>query len=317
MKTLDFKNTDQMPILGLGTWKSANGEVYEAVRTAIKLGYRHIDCAPLYMNEPEIGLAIKDAISDGDVKREDLWITSKLWNNSHGFENVIPAIEKTLANLQLKYLDLWLIHWPVVLAPGISFPRKPSEYRSLDEVPLSDTWKGLEMAVGKGLTRHIGVSNFSLKKLQNLVANCKIKPEVNQVELHPLLQQKALVEYCKKENIVVTAYSPLGSKDRVASLKAKDEADMMENEIIKEIAKSHLCSTAQILLAWHVNNGVSVIPKSVNKTRIEENLKAASIVLSNDDMSKISQLNRHYRYVNGRFWAMPGCPYTYENIWDE
>jgi alcohol dehydrogenase (NADP+) len=317
MKTLEFKNKDRMPVLGLGTWKSASGDVYGAVREAIKMGYRHIDCAPLYMNEPEIGLAIKDAISDGEVTREELWITSKLWNNAHGKENVIPAIKKTLQDLQLDYLDLWLIHWPIALKPGISFPRKPSDYSSLEEIPLSETWKGMEMAVEQGYTRHIGVSNFSLKKLTELVGNCKMKPEVNQVELHPLLQQKQLVAYCRNENIIVTAYSPLGSKDRAASLKAGDEPEMMKNPVIVEISNRHKCTPAQVLLAWHVNRDISVIPKSVNTNRLLENLQAAQIVLTNNDLSEIENLDIHYRYVNGRFWAMPGCPYTYSNIWDE
>jgi len=317
MKTLDFKNKDKMPILGLGTWKSGSGDVYGAVREAIKMGYRHIDCAPLYMNELEIGLAIKDAISDGDVERQDLWITSKLWNNSHGSENVVPAIKKTLKDLQIDYLDLWLIHWPIALKNDISFPKKPSDYLSLEEMPLSDTWKGMEMAVEQGLTRHIGVSNFSLKKVKDLVSNCKIKPEVNQVEMHPLLQQNELVEYCKSQNMILMAYSPLGSKDRASALKAADEPDLMKNELIQDIAEKHNCTPAQILLAWPIMRGISVIPKSVNFDRMQENLKAANIVLTASEMAEIAALDKHYRYVNGKFWAMPGCSYTYENIWDE
>ncbi|MFN8258268.1 MAG: aldo/keto reductase [Bacteroidales bacterium] len=317
MKNLIFKNSDNFPILGLGTWKSAAGDVYGAVREAIKMGYRHIDCAPLYMNEPEIGLAIKDAISDGDVTREELWITSKLWNNAHGKENVVPALKKTLADLQLKYIDLWLIHWPVALKPGISFPRFPSDYRSLEEVPITNTWEGMEMAVEQGLTRHIGVSNFSIKKITEILSKCEIKPEVNQVELHPLLQQKKLVEFCKNEGIVMTAYSPLGSKDRSPSMKSEEEQDMMKNPVIVQIAEKHNCSPAQILLAWHVNNGIAVIPKSVNQQRLLENLKAADVVLLKDDMSAIAELDKNFRFVNGKFWAMPGCPYTYNNLWDE
>ncbi len=296
MKTLEFRNMDKMPILGLGTWKSGSGDVYGAVREAIKMGYRHIDCAPLYMNEPEIGLAIKDSISDGVVDRDELWITSKLWNNSHGSENVVPALKKTLADLQLKYVDLWLIHWPIALKPGISFPKKASDFLSLEEMPLSDT---------------------CLTKLKSLVESSKIKPEVNQVEMHPLLQQKTLVDYCKSQNIKVTAYSPLGSKDRATAFKAPDEEDMMKNQVIVEIAVKHSCTPAQILLAWHVNNGISVIPKSINVDRMLQNYKAANIILTKDDLSEIAKLDKHYRFVNGKFWAMPGCSYTYQNIWDE
>ncbi len=317
MKVIEFKNRDKMPILGLGTWKSGSGDVYGAVREAIKMGYRHIDCAPLYMNEPEIGLAINDAILDGDVERQDLWITSKLWNNAHGSENVVPAIKKTLKDLHLDYLDLWLIHWPIALRTDVSFPKKPSDYLSLEEMPLTETWKGMEMAVELGLARHIGVSNFSLKKLSELVGNCRIKPEVLQVELHPLLQQKELVDYCKNQNIIITAYAPLGSKDRASAMKSTDEPDLMKNEVVKAIAEKHNCTPAQILLAWPIMRGISVIPKSVNFNRMHENLKAAAIVLTADDLAEIAKMDKHYRFVNGKFWAMPGCGYTYENLWDE
>ena len=317
MKTIEFKNRDKMPILGLGTWKSGSGDVFGAVREAIKMGYRHIDCAPLYMNEPEIGMAIKDAISNKEVEREDLWITSKLWNNAHGSEDVIPAIKKTLADLQIKYLDLWLIHWPIALKKGVSFPEKASDYLSLEEMPISETWKGMEMALEQGLTKHIGVSNFSLKKLKLLIENCKIKPEVNQIELHPLLQQKELVDYCRSQHIVVTAYAPLGSKDRAFALKSSDEVDLMKEPIIVEISKKHNCTPAQILLAWHVNKGTSLIPKSINLDRMLENFKAPNITLTPADMAEIAKMDKHYRYINGRFWAMPDTSYTYENLWDE
>lgn len=317
MKYYKFKNNDKMPMLGLGTWKSASGDVYGAVREAIKAGYRHIDCAFIYENEAEIGLALKDAISDGDVTRQELWITSKLWNNRHGKDNVIPALKKTLEDLQLDYLDLYLIHWPVPLKPEVGFPMSPKHYFSLDEMPISETWKGMELAVEQGLTKHIGVSNFSIKKLKDLMANCKLKPEVNQIELQPYLQQNAMLEFCKKENIMLTAYSPLGSKDRAPGMKAKDEPDLLADPVILEIAKGIDAAPAQVLIAWAINRGTSVIPKSVNTARIKQNLQASNIELSTDDMAKISKLDRHYRFVNGRFWAMAGSGYTYENLWDE
>ena len=197
MKFFTFNNGDKIPLLGLGTWKSAPGEVYGAIREAIKAGYRHIDCAFIYDNEAEIGLAIKDAISDKEVTREELWITSKLWSNSHGKDNVIPALKKTLADLQLDYLDLYLIHWPIPLKEDKTFAMSSKHFYSLEERPISATWEGMEMTVEQGLAKHIGVSNFSVKKLTELIANSKIKPEVNQIELHPYLQQTEMLEFCK------------------------------------------------------------------------------------------------------------------------
>ncbi len=317
MKFHTFSNGDQIPLLGLGTWKSTPGDVYGAVREAIKAGYRHIDCAYIYENEAEIGLAIKDAISDGEVKREELWITSKLWNSSHGKDNVIPALKKALADLQLDYLDLYLVHWPIPLKEGVKFPMMASQFYSLEERPIANTWEGMESAIEQDLTKHIGVSNFSVKKLKDLISNSKIKPEVNQIEAHPFLQQKEMLDFCHQENILVTAYSPLGSKDRAAGLKAKDEPDLLGNSLINEIANNHNISPAQVLLAWAVNRGTAVIPKSVNPERIKQNLAAADIVLGEKNMERIDLFDKHYRFINGRFWAVPRSGYTYENLWDE
>lgn len=317
MKYHKFNNGDEIPLLGLGTWKSSPGEVYGAVREAIKAGYRHIDCAAIYENEAEIGLALKDAISDGDVKREELWITSKLWNSGHGKNNVIPALQKTLADLQLDYLDLYLIHWPIPLKEDRKFATLSSHFYSIEERPIENTWEGMEQAIKQGLTRHIGVSNFSSKKLKKLIENATIKPEVNQIELHPYLQQNEMLEFCKKENILLTAYSPLGSKDRAPAFKGKDEPNLLANPTIDEIANNRNISSAQVLLAWAVNRGTAVIPKSVNRKRIQENIAAADIILGEKNMDRIELLDKHFRYINGKFWAIPGSGYTLENLWDE
>lgn len=317
MEYLDFKNGDVMPSLGLGTWKSNPGEVYNAIIEAIKVGYRHIDCAMIYANEAEIGKAINDAIESGLVKREDLWITSKLWCNSHGYENVIPALKSTLSDLQLDYLDLYLVHWPIALKPNIVFPEKGEDMASLLEFPIDETWKGMEEAVSLGLTKHIGVSNFSVKKLKNISLNAKIKPEVNQIELHPLLQQKKMLAFCENENINLTAYSPLGSKDRITEMKALNEPNLFENLVISEIAQKYSCSSAQVLIKWAIQRGTSVIPKSVNPFRIKENFESLDVILSENDMDQISRLDKHFRYVNGGFWALPGSPYTVAGLWDE
>jgi len=317
MKKLEFKNGDTMPILGLGTWKSTPGEVYNAVREAIKIGFRHIDCAFIYMNEKEIGQALADAMNEGDVKREELWITSKLWNNSHAMEAVIPALKKTLADLQLDYLDLYLVHWPFVFKKDKLNAASADDMISLVELPLHETWRGMELAAEAGLTRHIGVSNFSIKKLKDLISKAKIKPEMNQIELHPLLHQNELLRFCKTEEIHVTAYSPLGSPDRSAGLKAENEPNLFEHPIIKDIAAKHGCSPAQIMVAWAMERGTAVIPKSVNAGRIAQNLQSTKIQLSAEDLQKMAHSDRHFRYVTGAFWAFKESGYSVANLWDE
>ncbi|MBK3516746.1 aldo/keto reductase [Carboxylicivirga marina] len=310
-------NGYSMPILGLGTWKSAPGEVYTAVKEAITIGYRHIDCAAIYGNEKEVGNAIKECINEELVRRDELWITSKLWNNMHGETNVIPALRKTLTDLQLDYLDLYLIHWPVAQKKLFVGANKAQHFLSLDEQPIANTWKGMEKAVQEGLTKCIGVSNFSVKKLKDLVAQSSIKPAINQVELHPYFQQDDLVDYCHSNNIHVTAYSPLGSSDRPEGLKAADEPVLLEDQTITNMAQKMGASVAQTILAWDINRGISVIPKSVNATRLRQNLNAVNVELNESDMSIIKSINKNRRYVDGKFWEVPDGPYTVENLWDE
>jgi alcohol dehydrogenase (NADP+) len=314
MKTLTFANGDQMPILGLGTWKSAPGEVYQAVREAIRLGYRHIDCAAIYGNEAEIGSALKDAERAGEVKREQLWITSKLWNNAHS--KVPAAIEQTLKDLQLDYLDLYLIHWPVPMHPDVTFPSKPSDILPPEKQPYALTWRGMEGVARAGRTRHIGLSNFSVKKVSELLPHCEIKPEVDQVELHPFFAQNGLVSYLRGAGIHVTAYSPLGSSDRPAQMKAKDEPSLLKNDVIAAIAKAHGATPAQVLLAWHIARGISVIPKSISPTRLKENLAAADVALTIGELEQIAMLDRGFRYVDGTLWTRPGSPYSLQTLWD-
>jgi alcohol dehydrogenase (NADP+) len=317
MKKLLFENGDLIPTLGLGTWKSKPGEVFDAVIAAITMGYRHIDCAPIYGNEKEIGAAFKKCFDTNIVKREELWVTSKLWNDQHKEEDVIPALKKTLSDLQLNYLDLFLIHWPVVLKKGLYRPDDANGFVSLDEVPIAETWKGMEAAYESGLAKHIGVSNFSIKKLKDLMALSVVKPEMNQIEMHPYLSQPKMVSFCKEHNIHLTAYSPLGSFDRSPKMKANDEPMLMNDLIIAEIAREHNCSSAQVLIAWAIQRGTAVIPKSVNPARMKQNLEATKITLAQSAIERIEKLNRNYRFIDGTFWTVKDGPYTIANLWDE
>ncbi|TQI70586.1 alcohol dehydrogenase (NADP+) [Gramella sp. Hel_I_59] len=315
MKTLKFKNGDHMDAIGLGTWKSEKGEVANAVKIALNNGYKHIDCAATYGNEAEVGEAFAEVFGKGDIKREDVWVTSKLWNNAHKKEDVIPALKQTLKDLQLEYLDLYLIHWPVAFKPDVSFPERAEDFLSLKEVPLIETWKEMIKAKEQGLVKHIGVSNFSIEKLEELMNDTDHAPEMNQVELHPYLQQDKLLEFCSKNGINVTGYSPLGSGDRSDEMKADDEPSLLENPVINKIAKKHGASAGQILIKWSEQRGTAVIPKSTNEGRIKENLQSASYQLDEDDLKEIADLDDHFRYVTGKFFEMEGN--SYENIYND
>ena len=314
MQSLTFNNNEKMPILGLGTWKSEPGEVGKAVQEAIRIGYRHIDCAAIYGNEAEIGKALEEIMQAGLVKRDELWITSKLWNNAHARAEVPIALKKTLADLRLDYLDLYLIHWPVATRPDVVFPKKADDFFSLAEMPLHETWAGMEDCVESGLIKHIGVSNCSIKKIEEL-SSAKIRPEVNQIELHPYLQQEEMLSYCNVNNIYLTAYSPLGSGDRPDGMKAANEPSLIENPVVGKIAQAHGCSAAQVLLRWAIERGTSVIPKSTNPGRLAENLEVANLKLDNQEMAELAKLEMGFRYVNGEFWTMEGSPYTLTELW--
>ena len=315
MKTLKFDNNDTMHAIGVGTWKAKGNKVKQAVKDALYAGDRHIDTAAVYGNETEIGEALAEVLAEGKIDRDDVFITSKLWNDAHKEGQVIPALQQSLDRLQLDYLDLYLIHWPVAFKSGVGFPQKPSDYYSLEEVPIIETWKQMEQVKKNGMARHIGVSNFSDVKLKDLVDKASIKPEMNQVEMHPLLQQDDLVAYCKSENIFLTAYSPLGSGDRSAEMKGDNEPNLLEIPQINEIARKHNASVGQVLIAWHCHRGTAVTPKSTSTEHIEENFKAAKLELDTSDMKTIAGLDECRRFITGEFFEEASKGYT--DIYDE
>lgn len=316
MGTREQRSGPTLPALGLGTWKSEPEAVYGAVRTAIEVGYRHVDCAAIYQNEEEIGRALTDAFDAGDVKREEMWVTSKLWNDSHASEHVQPALETSLQKLRLDYLDLYLIHWPVALRNGIELPRGPEDFLSLSAVPLGSTWAAMLEVSERGLTREVGVSNFSKRKIEQVRDATGRTPAVNQIELHPYLQQNELLTTCKDLGVAVTAYSPLGSPDSAAMLGRKDRILLTQHPTIVKIAEAHEATSGQVLIAWALARETSVIPKSINPERIAENWAARDLALTPGDMNAIATLDNHQRMIDGRFWFV-GETYSPETLWDE
>ena len=248
----------EMPVVGLGTWKSKPGEVKAAVKAAVQAGYRHIDCAFIYKNEDEVGAALTELFDEGTVTREELWITSKLWNDFHAADQVGVACEKTLASLRLTYLDLYLIHWPVVTnCTGDAL--SPS---------IAETWGAMEGLVAAGKAKSIGVSNFSGKKLRDMKAHATIFPAVNQVELHAQWRQDALLAACAELGTHVSAYSPLGSPDSSKMIGHKGQS-VLANPVVASIAQAVGKSPAQVLIRWAVQVRVHAAPAAGHPRRAE------------------------------------------------
>ncbi|KAJ8961890.1 hypothetical protein NQ318_021508 [Aromia moschata] len=285
-----LNNGHQIPIFGLGTWKSKPGEVEQAVKDAIDLGYRHIDCAHVYGNEKEVGAALSAKFKEGVIKRDDIFITSKLWNTYHRPDLVEKNIRITLKDLGLDYLDLYLIHWPLAYKEeGENFPFDANGKIQFSEVDYVDTWKAMEELVRKGLTKSIGVSNFNKRQIERILSIATIKPALNQ-ETHRLLQIEG---HCGD------GVQPLGSPDRPWA--KPGEPQLLDDLKLKELAAKYKKTPAQILLRYQIERGVVTIPKSVTKSRIEQNFTIFDFSLSKDDVAYLDTFD-----CNGRFCPMTG-----------
>ena len=304
--TATLNNGRKIPLIGLGTWKSKPGEIKQATLHALRAGYRHVDCAEYYNNEHEIGEALQTVFSEGVVKREDVFLTSKLWNNHHSKESVRPAVEKILKNLRVSHLDLLLIHWPYTGNVGPTV-----------QPTIRETWQAMEALVSEGLVHSIGVSNFSTKKVADIISYAQVPPSVVQVEIHPYWRQDDLLSFCGERNIHVTAFSPLGSPDSSAMFQRKGPK-LMDDPTLVSIASSLNKSPAQCLIRWGLQHGTSILPKSVNEGRIRSNLDVTSWELPRADYEALCSLSFQQRMVTARYWLNPKGPYKTEGeFWDE
>ncbi len=299
MQTIKLNSGYEVPVLGLGTWQAEPHVVGNAVEVALmQANYRNIDCAAIYGNEKEIGVVFAKVFKT--VKREDVFITSKLWNTNHRPENVEEACKKTLSDLQLKYLDLYLMHW------GLAFDHIGKTNVEgkivLDKVSIKDTWVAMENLVKKGLVHSIGVANFTAAQMNDLLNYAQIKPAMNQIELHPYNSQESLVRYLQQNDIAVTAYSPLG-RQGVKEIKGKR---LFDEDVIKNISLAHNKSRGQILLRWAIQRNTIAIPKSTSPERIKENIDIFDFELTAAEMQQIGSLNKNLRLVDpGESWGFP------------
>ena len=295
-----------MPSVGLGLWKVDPLGVGELVYEAISVGYRHLDSACDYGNEAEVGKGIERVLASNVCHREDLWITSKLWNTFHEPKYVRSAVERTLRDLQVDYLDSYLIHFPISLAyvapetrypPGWFFePDAPNPSMQSIKVPVAETWGAMEELVDAGLVRTIGVCNFGISLLRDLQAVARIQPSSLQVEMHPRLTQEKLLRFCNQENIAVTAFSPLGAPSYVPLGMAKETDSLLINQDILEIADVVQRTPAQVLLRWGVQRGTAVVPKTSQPKRLKENISLFDFSLSEEQMLIIDGLNKNHRF---------------------
>ncbi|KAI4820362.1 hypothetical protein KUCAC02_028346 [Chaenocephalus aceratus] len=294
---LTLSTGQRMPVVGLGTWKSAPGQVKQAVLAALDCGYRHIDCAAAYSNEQEVGGALSLRVGSGKaLRREDVFVTSKLWNTKHDPEDVEEACRTSLAHLGLSYLDLYLIHWPMAFQRGKELmPQRDDGSICYSDTHYRDTWAAMESLVDKGLVKAIGLSNFNARQMDDIISTARHAPVVNQVECHPYLSQADLLSHCRSVAVCVTAYSPLGSGDRPWA--APDDRSLLTDPRLAAIAQRYQKTPAQVVLRWHVQRGVVCIPKSVTPSRIQQNLQVLDFSLSEDDMKLLESFNCNQRLI--------------------
>lgn len=295
-----------IPKVGFGLWKIAQEDCANTVYQAIKHGYRHLDSASDYGNEAQVGEGIQRAIADGLCSREDLWVTSKLWNTYHSPEHVQPAIEKSLADLQLDYLDLYLVHFPIALEYVPFDQRYPAEWlydpaaenpkMQPAHVPLHKTWAAMEELQRAGLSREIGVCNYNTGLIHDLLSYATIKPTMLQIESHPYLTQEPLLRLCAQNDIAVTAFSPLGALSYVELGMAGQADSVLDQAVVKQAAQRHDKTAAQIVLRWGVQRGCAIIPKTTKPERMIENLAIFDFALSDDEMTQINALNANQRF---------------------
>ena len=295
-----------MPAVGLGLWKIDSQQTAQVVCNAIEIGYRHLDSAADYGNELEVGAGIAQALTKGLCSREDLWITSKLWNTYHNPEHVEAACRKTLQDLGVEYLDLYLIHFPISLQFVDFETRYPPEWffdpsaaqpkMQIDPVPLSDTWKAMEALQKKGLVKNIGICNYNSGLLHDLMAYAEIKPAMLQIESHPYLTQDSLIRAAQAYSIAVTAFSPLGALSYVSLDMASENESVLQQQAVIAAAQRLQRSPAQIVLRWGIQRNTAVIPKTINPDRLKENLALFDFELSDEEMAAISALNQNRRF---------------------
>ncbi|XP_014204976.1 1,5-anhydro-D-fructose reductase-like [Copidosoma floridanum] len=287
LPTVTFSNGHKMPMFGLGTYLSQPGEVEEAVKYAIDTGYRHIDTASFYGNEKEVGIAIREKIKEGVITRDDVFVTTKLWSNAHKESQVVPTCKKSLDNLGLEFIDLYLIHWPFAFKEGEELlPRDASGKLQLSDTDYIDTWKGMEECKRLGLARSIGISNFNSEQITRILTAATIKPVNNQIEMSLNVNQEPLIEFCKKHDITVTGYSPLGRPGNRYGVK-----NSWDHATIQSLSKKYSKTPAQIACRYVFQMGAAPIPKSITKERIKENFNIFDFALTDEEIKSIQSIS--------------------------